>query len=201
MAAWGNRVFAQIQAIARRETERVLRLTLMPRMGNIVEWDPKTHRAKVEIQPEGKISNWIPTMSPWIGNGWGLVASHSVGDQVMVMFPEYGSNQGVILGRLFDERNPPPQVNANVILVNSKGSWIALKDGKLGLNGVAEIDLNSPTMKMTATGTITVTGQTVNINGSQGDVVVNGVSLVNHTHGGVTAGSDSTAIPNKAATS
>ncbi len=148
MFGW-SKLQEEVRRVARREVERVLKLQLQPRMGNVVEWDPKTHRAKVELQPEGVTTNWIPVESPWIGNGWGLVAAPSVGDQVKVTFPEYGSNQGVIVGRVFDQRNPPPQVDlkeGEFLLVDKEGSWLALNPstGKLRMNGQSEVNTQSP---------------------------------------------------------
>jgi phage baseplate assembly protein V len=43
--------------------------------------------------------------------------------------------------------------------------------------------------------TINVTGGTINLNCAHGDIVVNGISLVHHTHTGVTTGSGNTGPP------
>lgn len=60
---------------------------------------------------------------------------------------------------------------------------------------VGTTDTNTITITGSSSVTITITGDTVNINGTHGDVVVNGISLVHHTHGGVTPGSGSTGQP------
>jgi phage baseplate assembly protein gpV len=194
-----NQVSEHIRRIARRECERVLRLSLQPRYGNIVEWDPKTHRAKVEVQPEGVVSNWIPTMSPWVGNGWGMIQSHSVGDQVMMVFPEYGSNEGAIIGRVFDERNPPPQVikDSEFMMVHKSGAMIKFaQDGTVIIGSQGDINF-------VAKGKIKLKGSEVDIVGcdlkADQEIVWNNKSSATHasthTHGGVSTGSASTQKP------
>lgn len=61
-----------------------------------------------------------------------MIAVPNVGDQVKVQFPEYGSNQGLIVGRVYDERNKPPQgaVAGELLMVDQAGNWIALRPGK-----------------------------------------------------------------------
>lgn len=98
-----------LRTVARAEVERVLKMQLMPRYGNVVEWNPDNHSARVSLQPDGETTSWLPVASQWIGNGWGLIAALNPGDQVKVVFPEYGSDQPSIVGRIYDTRNPPPQ--------------------------------------------------------------------------------------------
>lgn len=74
--------------------------------------------------------------------------------------------------------------------------------------GVASIDIapngaitvhSSSTLTATVDGGTTLTTPLLQVNGDvnvSGDVVASGVSLVNHTHGGVKAGPDSSAKPN-----
>jgi phage baseplate assembly protein gpV len=138
------------------------------RYGNVTAWDPKKHAAKVTIQPEGIVSNWIPVSSEFIGNGWGLVAALSVGDQVEIHWPEGGINQASITRRVFDNRNPPPQAaqqakSGEYYLVDKAGSVLAMTvDGKLSIAGKVELDLSGPTIKINATTEVDVTAPTIN---------------------------------------
>lgn len=120
------RLIETIRTIARAEVERVLRLQLMPHYGIVEEWDPKTHSARVTLQPEGVTTNWLPIESQWIGNGWGLITALNKGDQVKVVFPEYGSDQGSIVGRYYDGRNPPPQgtQDGEFYLLHQSGNYL-----------------------------------------------------------------------------
>lgn len=139
-----RRLVENIRHIVRIEVERVLRLQLQPRLGNIIAYDPILHAARVSLQPEGIETGWIPTHSSWIGNGYGETAPLTLGQQVKVAFPEYGSNQGVIVGQMFDERNQVPLACQNAqagekIMVGATGSLFAItNDGVIRLNGSAQ---------------------------------------------------------------
>ena len=62
-----------------------------------------------------------------------------------------------------------------------------IKNGNLTVNGNITIVGNG-------SGTVNASGCTVNLTG--GDVVADGISLKNHTHGGVQAGGGNTGVPN-----
>lgn len=137
MSANHTRMTEAIRALARQECERVLRMQNFPRYGNIVDYDQKTHRVKVAIQPDGTVTNWMNLHSPWIGMGWGFVAPPAIGtapdygDQVKVVFPEFGSNEGAAVSRAFDERNPVPTVAqqaqaGEAYLVSKPGNYFSL---------------------------------------------------------------------------
>jgi uncharacterized protein involved in type VI secretion and phage assembly len=115
-----------VRALVRAEVERVLRLQLQPHYGVVSEYDPKQHAAKVTLQPENVTTNWIPVESSYIGNGWGMLPVLSSGMQVKVVFPEYGSDQGSIVGRYYDSRNPPPQgaQDGDFFLVHQSGNHL-----------------------------------------------------------------------------
>jgi phage baseplate assembly protein gpV len=177
-----------LRAIARAECERVLRLQLSPRLGNVAQYDARRHAAKVTVQPEGVTTNWLPVASPWIGPGWGLVAPLAIGEQVEIVFPEYGATQGVVAARLFDQRNPPPapaqQGKAGeVYLVDGKGSLLSFtSDGKLTVNGAVEIDLAGPMVTVTATTEVRLIAPVVSVAasgpaGGPGDGAVQPVKL------------------------
>ena len=55
-----------------------------PRLATIASVNPATATAKVSLQPEGVLSGWLPVLSPWIGNGWGICSLPSPGDQVLM---------------------------------------------------------------------------------------------------------------------
>jgi phage baseplate assembly protein gpV len=153
--------------MVRTEVERVLRIQMSPRLGNVMAYDPKLHAVQVALQPEGLTTNWIPLSSPSIGNGWGMVAIPSIGDQVKVNFPEYGATQGVTVARVYDERNAVPMAAQNgqpgeFFLVDKMGSTIALTtDGHLRLNGNIEVDVIGPGVVINAaSAAVTINGST-----------------------------------------
>ena len=139
------------------------------RYGNIEVYDPKKHAARVIIQPEGVLSNWIPVSSEWIGNGYGVLAPLGKGDQVEIHWPEGGINEASITRRLYDQRNPPPQQAQNAqqgeyYIVDKAGSVLAMtQNGTMSIAGKVELDLSGATIKLTATTAVTVSAPTVTI--------------------------------------
>lgn len=156
-----------LRHLIRTEVERVLRIQMTPRLGNVMAYNAKMHAVQVELQPEGVTTNWIPLSSPWVGNGWGMVAIPSIGDQVKVAFPEYGATQGVAVARVFDERNAVPLAAQNgqpgeLFFVDKMGSTItATQDGHIRINGNVEIDLIGPGVVINAmSAAVTINGST-----------------------------------------
>ena len=108
-----------------------------------------------------------------------------VGEQVVCLFSANDNNltEGYILGTMYNSKDTPPANGQGVRAVKfADGSSVTNDNGNITVN---------------ATGSVTINAPTVTINGGAGDVVVNGVSLVNHTHGGIIPGGGSTAPPNK----
>jgi|SRR6185312_15417642 len=165
MEVW-DRIVETMRRIARQEVERVLRMQPTPRLGTALQYDPKTHRVRYMAQPDGVTPNWAPLSTPWAGPGWGFVApmltGQDIGEQVKIGYPEYGANEGVVLGRLFDERNPPPSAAANAeageaYLVGKTGSLFAItNDGKV---------------QQIASGILFLNGTAVQLGGSGGPAV------------------------------
>lgn len=108
-----------------------------------------------------------------------------VGEQVLCLFCVNDNNltEGYILGTMYNNKDTPPANGQGVRAVK-------FADGSTVINDNGAITVN-------ATGSVTINAPVVNITGGSGDVVVNGVSLVNHTHGGIIPGGGSTAPPNK----
>lgn len=94
----------------------------------------------------------------------------AIDDQVLcIMLPNRagrGFSDGFIIGTFFSQADPVPG-----------GSG----DGKRVLDVPGDMTLN--------------VGGTLAINSSSGDVVVNGISLVHHVHGGVQSGGGTTGTP------
>lgn len=159
-----RRLVEAIRYVARVEVERVLRLQLQPRLGNIIAYDPNLHAARVSLQPEGIETGWIPVHSPHVGNGYGEVIPLTIGQQVKVGFPEYGSNQGVVDAQVFDARNQVPVAAQGAqagerIIVGATGSLFAItNDGVIRVNGSAQNQLIASGSMITqaADGSITI---------------------------------------------
>lgn len=189
--------------VVRSEIAHWLEQLGRPVMGIVSSYDPVHYAAKVKLDPEfpdpdqpGNVteSGWLPIITHWSGNGWGCYSPPSIGDQVPVIFLENHGGSGFIIGRCFDwPAHVPAAVDSGEYwLLHKSGTFIKLtNDTNLSINVAGNWNVT-----VDGNATITVNG-TLNLTAPQGDVVVDGVSLVNHTHGGVQTGGGDTAAPNK----
>lgn len=129
----------------------------MVRHGIVSGYDPGSYCAKVRVMPEDRETGWLPIVSPWIGNGWGLFAPPSIGDAVEVQFQEDDAEAGYVCQRFFNDSDRPLSVQSGEFwLVHKSGAFFKLtNDGKALINGQVEIDATAPTINITATGNIT----------------------------------------------
>ncbi len=120
-----------------------------PRFGVVTSVDPDSANARVQLQPEGVLTGWLPVLSPWTGAGWGMCSPPSPGDQVLVLAQEGDAEHGIIAGRAFSLSQPPPPAPAGEFwLVHASGSFLKLSnDGTIYMNGPVSI-----------TGTLVVSG-------------------------------------------
>lgn len=108
-----------------------------PRFGIVTSVDSAAATARVQFQPEGVLSGWLPVLSPWVGAGWGLVCPLAPGDQVMVLPQEGNAQHGVIIGAAYSNAQQPPAAPIGEFwLVHSSGASIKLQnDGTIQING------------------------------------------------------------------
>jgi uncharacterized protein involved in type VI secretion and phage assembly len=101
-----------------------------PRFGIVTSVDPTRYVAKVSLQPEGVQSGWLPILSPWVGNGWGLICVPQPGAQVLVLAQEGDAEHGVIAGAAYGGTIQPPSGAAagEAWLVHSSGSFLRLRN-------------------------------------------------------------------------
>lgn len=127
------------------------------RVGRVTSYDPVNYCVVVQLMPNGEPTGWLPVVSPWIGNGWGLFAPPSIGDLVEVQFVDDNVESGFVCQRFFNDSDRPLSVQSGEFwLVHKTGAFFKLtNDGKALINGQAEIDATAPTINITATGNIT----------------------------------------------
>jgi phage baseplate assembly protein gpV len=108
-----------------------------PRFGLVTSVDPTQFTARVQLQPEGVLTGWLPILSAWVGSGWGMVALPSPGDQVLVLAQEGHADQGVIVAGAYSSSMPAPVAPAGEFwLVHQSGSFIKLRnDGTVQVQG------------------------------------------------------------------
>lgn len=177
-----------------------------PILAKIVSVDAVTYYVKVEIQPPSDTdgtdaiqTDWLPApMTTWVGNGWGIIAPPSNGDLAIIVFQNGDWNFPLVLGYVYTTQVlPPPGIKAGeYCLLHQGGSFLKLtNDGKLSLNGQAEIDVISPEIKITATTEVLVDSPSVKLGMTSGAVkkLLNELAATvynSHTHsdpqGGIT---------------
>lgn len=112
-------------------------LQATPRLAIVSSVDPQTACARVLHQPEGILSGWLPILSSWTGNGWGLVCLPAPGDQVMVICHDGDAGSGVVVGGMFsDNRRVPRAPLGEFWLVHNSGSSLKImNDGTVRIAG------------------------------------------------------------------
>ena len=142
----------------RLEVARALAGRADPRLCIVSSYDPQNYAAKVLVQPENVETGWLPVLSPWIGNGWGLYAPPTAGDQVLVLFQENDQEVGLVLPRLYSNQQRPLAVESGEFwLVHQSGSFVKLTNAgpnndpppKVLINGAVEIDATATTINIT----------------------------------------------------
>jgi uncharacterized protein involved in type VI secretion and phage assembly len=107
------------------------------KFGTVTSVNAANATARVIIQPEGVLSGWLPVLSQWVGNGWGLACPPSPGDQVLFVPQEGDVEQGVIIGRVFSVKQMPPAAPGGEFwMVHQSGSFLKLcNDGTIRISG------------------------------------------------------------------
>ncbi len=148
-----------------------------PRFALVSSVDPTTYTARVLLQPEGVLSGWLPILTFWVGNGWGMVAPPSPGDQVLVVAHEGDAEHGIIVGGAYSLAAPPPQAPLGEFwLLHQTGSFVKLlADGSIAVNATT---LNV-TGNLAVSGTITATG---NVADGHGTLASLRADYDQHTH-------------------
>lgn len=176
---------------ARREAAAVLGGVAQASTGIVRSYDPAKYAVKVELQPQGILTGWIPIGSIWVGNGWGLYCPPSVGDLCEVDF--LGGDIGAPVSglRFYNDQDVPLNVTSGEFwLVHKAGQVLKFhNDGSIEISAPGHIsytaashDFHGP---ITADSTITAAG----------DVKGAGVSLGNHLTSGVQSGLDQSGKP------
>lgn len=123
-----------------------------------------------------------------------------IGERGLCLLVDNG-NTGYYLGSGYDNKEPiiPGGDKGKNITLYSDGTEIIYDENtsKLFVNCKKDIEIICPKIKIS--GDIEIIGD-IKLNGkldSTGDITAEGVSLINHSHGGVTPGSGDTGKPKK----
>lgn len=108
-----------------------------PRFGIVASVDTTKMMARVNLQPEGVLTGWLPILSSWTGSGWGMICPPVPGSQVFIVPHEGNSGDGVIIAGAFSNLRRAPVVPLGEFwLVHQSGSSLKLlNDGTVRING------------------------------------------------------------------
>lgn len=139
-----------------------------PRRGIVSSYNANTHSVKVRIQPNDDETGWLSLAAAAVGNGWGIIFAPSIGDQVDVHFEEGSAESGFVCSRFFDDQDRPMAVPSGEFwMVHKTGSFLKFtNDGKILVNGAAEIDVTTPVVNIVATGSANITAPQINLGAS-----------------------------------
>ncbi len=116
------------------------------RRGIVTSYQPQPPMAKVTLQPEGIETGWLPVLTQWVGNGWGMIAPLQAGDQVKLTCEEADGQNYAIAGRYYSEADAAPEGAGpgELWLVHETGATFALKaDGSISLI-TATLNIEAP---------------------------------------------------------
>lgn len=161
-----------------RCVERVLAGRYHKRYGTVTSWDPKTHMAKVMLQPHGVESGWLPAHTMAAGGGYGHMTGLMEGEQVEVTYQEGEFEAGAITARVHSTPDAPPELQSgeqlmltpfkNFVKLDKNGAvTITDKSGKASivLDGSGNITIKAATLTHDTTGKHAINGSPVDING------------------------------------
>ncbi|MDE2000426.1 MAG: hypothetical protein KGI52_16030, partial [Burkholderiales bacterium] len=175
-------------------------------------YDPVTYAVRVQIQPTGEQTGWIPIGTAWVGNGFGMAIGPNIGDMVRVDHTD-GSRQACFMGaRYFNDVDVPMQVpSGECWLRHQSGSLIKMSnDGKVTLidksssitvmngDGTGTMSFSNGltiNANVQLNGTLTASGNVIDLNNSHGSLQTLRAAYNGHSHAGVQPGSGTTSGP------
>ncbi|MCJ7926436.1 MAG: phage baseplate assembly protein V [Pantoea vagans] len=174
------------------------------RQGVITAYDPASYAVKVQLQPTGEETGWIPLGSPWVGNGWGLAAGPMIGAEVEVEFDSGLMGAGMAAGQFYnDEDRCPGPPSGEFWLVHQSGSLLKfLNSGEVLLSAKAKITYDAPAHHFTG-GDVTMDNNLLVVkdisdnNGTYGTVHKVRTTYNGHTHPENGDGGGTTSKPNQ----
>lgn len=138
--------------IMRHKAAGVVNGKLTTSFGVITGYNPAIYSVKLDLQPGGESTGWIPLISPWVGNDWGFYAAPPIGAVGVVAFMDGDATSMVCIGWVYNSSFRPLNVpSGEMWMVNSSGSM-------LKFHGNGDVDLAAAgNINITAAGAGTAT--------------------------------------------
>ena len=163
-------------------------------IGIVTGYNPDNYSVSVELYPATADSpslqtGFIPLLTPWAGNGWGLFLPPNIGDMIEVHYPTGSLQTPYAALRNFNFGSRPLSVQSGEFwLVHQTGSFIKLtNDGNLAISSGTVINVTAPI--------VNIDSAEVNLgSGTLGALLAATAALAfdTHTHKGSFSGTTST---------
>lgn len=116
------------------------------RHGIITAYDPDAYVVKVQLQPSGEETGWIPLSSPWVGKDWGMAAGPMIGAVVEVEFDSGLPGAGMATGQFYNDQDRcPGPPSGEFWLVHQSGSLLKfLNNGEVLLSAKVKLTYDAP---------------------------------------------------------
>ncbi|MDT7953411.1 MAG: phage baseplate assembly protein V [Acetobacteraceae bacterium] len=113
-----------------------------PRFGTVTSVDPKSYTVRVQLQPEGVLTGWLPVLTTWVGKSWGVSCPPSPGDQVLILPQEGDAENGIVVGRAWSQDASVPETPVGEFwLTHKSGSHLRLlNDGTVSICGDLHVE-------------------------------------------------------------
>nr|WP_277629129.1 phage baseplate assembly protein V [Pantoea ananatis] len=159
------------------------------RQGVITAYDPASYTVKVQLQPTGEETGWIPLSTPWAGNGWGMAAGPAIGAVVEVEFDSGLMGAGMAAGQFYNDsdRCPGPP-SGEFWIVHQSGSLLKfLNTGEILVSSGIKLTYSAPQHHFTGgdvlmDGNLKVVGDISDNNATHGTVQQIRTTYNGHTH-------------------
>ncbi|MCH9269032.1 phage baseplate assembly protein V [Pantoea ananatis] len=180
------RVFLNAMAATAQQTNAGVSRT---RQGVITAYDPASYTVKVQLQPTGEETGWIPLSTPWAGNGWGMAAGPAIGAVVEVEFDSGLMGAGMAAGQFYNDsdRCPGPP-SGEFWIVHQSGSLLKfLNTGEILVSSGIKLTYSAPQHHFTGgdvlmDGNLKVVGDISDNNATHGTVQQIRTTYNGHTH-------------------
>lgn len=130
------------------------------RWGLVEAFDPDTYTVRVRIQPEDRLTGWLPISTPLVGDGLGLMVGPTAGQQAFLVPQEGDAGSFVVTGFAFSDQSRVPESKASI-----RGQPVKVRPGEVAIVGP-----KGSQVRIAADGTIYMQGP-VNM---EGDLTVSG---------------------------
>lgn len=155
--------------------------------GIVIAVDSRRHRIRCKIPAlEDLETDWLAVVVPNAG-GNRFYCLPDEGELVALLLDARGEG-GCMIGAIYNAQDMPPAQDKAIwkkVFTNGTSIEHNRKSGDITIHAAGKVIINDSPIHVN-NGTVTVIG---------GDVIADGISLKNHTHGGVSPGSSQTGKP------